>query len=481
MKHKYLFITYGEPGWRGVQMRLMRVAKYFENGEVLFWNIYDSEFIKSWGFDVETKPASLVHPRDIKFPPDIEVVVFADIPSNELFEYCIYRAALLQNKKIVICEQIYRKGQMANGILKHFADNADLVIANSISAFSGEESKKVALVPPQIELSLSPEDKKKVYQQYGMPEDSLMIFGTGYHKNVYDKIVELSGKLSKNNHNFYTVLTSPEVQKIQKIDHLILVPQVTGDDYFRLLYAADIALVKFGFLQILEALALHKPTIVLGEAGQVLQNPKAIDPLLKKALYITQDLDEAVYSYVERLISDDAFRRKKVSDLAKLHDGSLFGARLAADKIRKLLTKNATKKLKVSKKIAILVNDEITEKSVWLQNNSNILPICVIVPMPTSSAVIKRIPNETFGLSVKDLQVDQSDEVLPHSYRNVHIFSRRKFDGFVDAFDWFENWIESMESYFEQADEIYVSDQGRTIFEGLFLYKKNIGKIIKIP
>lgn len=478
--HKYLFITYGEPGWRGVQMRLMRVAKYFDPGEVLFWNLYDSEFIKSWGFEVETKPASLMHPKDIKFPVGTEVVVFADIPSNELFEYCIYRAALLQNKKIVICEQIYRKGQMTTGVLKHFAENADLVLANSISAFNSEASKKITIVPPQIELDLTPETKGEVYKKFGIPGDSLMIFGTGYHKNVYEKIVELTSKLSKNKYNFYTVLTSPEVKKIQKKDRLILIPQATGDEYFQLMYSADIALVKFGFLQILEALALHKPTIVLGEAGQVLQNPKAIDELLKQALYITQDLDEKVYSYVEKLVKDSAFRGKKVSELAKLHDGSLFGARLAADQIKKLSLKSTTKKVQSKKKIAILINNEITEKSDWLQNNSNILPICVIAPMPTTSEVIKRIPNETFGLSVRDLQFDQEDEILPHSYKNVHIFSRRKFDGFVDAFDWFENWIESMERYFEQADEIYITEQGRKIFSGLFLYKNNIGKIRKL-
>lgn len=482
--HKYLFITYGEPGWRGVQMRLMRVAQYFEKGEVLFWNLYDSDFIKSWRLDVETKPASLVHPRDIKFPLGIEVVVFADIPTDELFEYCVYRAALLQNKKIVVCDQVYRRGQMSQGIFKHFADNSDLFLANSISAFKGEESNKVTLVPPQIELDLTPETKSEIYKKLEIPGDSVMIFGTGYHKNVYEKIVELTGKLANNNHKFYTVLTSPEVKKIKKIDQLILIPQATGDEYFKLLYAADIAFVKFGFLQILEAIALHKPTIVLGEAGQVLQNPESIDELLKEALYITQDLDNKVYSYVEKLVKDPAFREKKVSDLCKLHDGSLFGARFAADKIKsfnKLRTKTVARKSKVSKKIAILINNEISEKSDWLQNHFNILPICIIAPMPTTSEVIKRIPKELFGLSVLDFQFDQIDEILPHSYKNVHIFSRRKFDGFVDAFDWFENWIESMERYFEQADEIYISEQGQKFFSGLFLYKKSIGKIKKLP
>lgn len=469
-------------------MRLMRIAKYFEAGEVLFWNLYDSEFIASWGFDVETKPASLVHPRDITFPPGIEVIVFADIPSNELFEYCVYRAALLQNKKIVICEQIYRKGQMAHGVLKHFAENADLVLANSISAFQDEETKNITIVPPQIELDLTPEIKSEIYQKFGIPGDSVMIFGTGYHTGIYNKIVALTDRMARAKYNFYTVLTSPEVKKNQRKDRLIVIPQVTGDDYFKLLYAADVVLVKFGFLQILEALSLYKPTIVLGEAGQVLQNPKAIDELLRQALYITQEIDEQVYSYVENLVKDPAFREKKVSELRSLHDGSLFGARLAADKIKKLLiasntivVKSVAKKSKVSKKIAVLVNNEIFEKSEWLQNYSNILPICIIAPMPTTSEVIKRIPNDVFGLTVHDFQFDQNDEILPHSYKNVHIFSRRKFDGFVDMFDWFEDWIESMERYFEQADEIYMSNQGRKFFDGLLLYKKSIGKIKKLP
>ena len=129
---KYLFITYGEPGWRGVQIRALRMAKYLLKHEVLFWNSDDSQIIKDWSFAVETIESGLINPKSIKFPEGVEVIIFSDLPSNKLYNYSIYMAALKQNLKIVICEQLYRRGQMDEVVYRKFADNCDLFLLNSL-------------------------------------------------------------------------------------------------------------------------------------------------------------------------------------------------------------------------------------------------------------------------------------------------------------------------------------------------------------
>ena len=102
----YIFITYGVPGWRGVQERGIALAKNFKKNEVLFWNGYDSNFIKKFGFACKTFNPSLIDPRKIKFPPKTKAVVFADLPSNELFIFSVFCAANQRNIPIIIFDQI---------------------------------------------------------------------------------------------------------------------------------------------------------------------------------------------------------------------------------------------------------------------------------------------------------------------------------------------------------------------------------------
>ncbi len=476
---KYLFITYGEPGWRGVQMRVIRIAAYFKKSDILFWNLYDSAFIKSYGFTVETKNAGLTNPQSIIFPKGIETVIFADLPSNELFEYCVYRAALLQGKRIVICEQLYKKGQFSETVMARFVQSADLVLVNSISAFANEGTSKIKIVPPQIEMMPDPGIKKRIYKKYGIAENAKIIFGAGYHAGVFKKIEQVTEKLEKKKIDFYTVVSKPGVTEIKKKGKLILIPQVSGEDYFSLLYTADLVLVKFGFLQILESLALHKPTIVLGEAGQVLQNPKALDPIFKRALFITEKITNKTQIYIEKLLTNEKFRKDIVTQLKEIHNGELFGAKKAAELILRLSQKKNSPK-KMPKKLAILVNKEIWGKDNWLKNNENIYPICFVVPMPTTQEVFKRIPESVFTRKIKDFQEEKKGELLPHSFRNVYVFSRRKYDGFTDISSWFEDWIENLERLLNNADEIYITEQGEKMMGDLLKNKSLIEKVRKI-
>lgn len=453
-------------------MRAIRMAQYFDKKEVLFWNMYDSAFIESFGFTVETKHPSLYNPLNIIFPHGVDVVVFGDVPSNELFEYCIYRAALLQHKKIVLCEQMMRRGQFQEPIFNRFVQNADLVLVNALSAFYPQTTDKIKLVPPQIETQLSIDTKTEICQKYAIPADATILFGAGYHPAVFKKVQQLTRNLELKNYNFYTILSGPTAQSPRKHGRLITIPPVTGDDYFKLLYSADIVLLKFGFLQILESLALHKPTVVLGEAGQVLQNPAALDPIFQNSLFVTDQLTEKTQNYIERLLRDPAHRKTLVQRLKRIHNGEIFGAQKAAVAIKKLAHQKSTKRLVMPKRLAILVNNEMFEKAEWLRKNPDIYPLGFIAPMPTTQEVLKRIPTDLFIRPIRDFQVDQTNELLPHSFRQLFVFSRRKYDGFVDIFPWFEDWVAMIELLIARSDEIYLTEQGMKVVGNLLTGKK---------
>ena len=284
--HKYLFITYGESGWRGVQVRALRMASYLPKNEVLFWNLYDSSFIRDHGFKVETQDSSLVDPNWIVFPKGIEVIIFSDLPSNEFFNFSVFVAAKKYNLKIVICEQIYRKGQTNETVYKRFITDSDLFLMNGLSYFESEEStNKVKIVPPQIEMNMRPEMRDEMRNKYKIPKNALVLLGVGYHQNITDKIINITHEIACEQNNFVTVITGvPQVSNIKREKNLILLPYDIGDDYFKLLYTADLVMTKFGFLQILEALALKKPVLVLGEGGWILRTPDKVDPILQSTL-----------------------------------------------------------------------------------------------------------------------------------------------------------------------------------------------------
>jgi|GEM_PF-2124089 len=465
--HKYLFITYGQPGWRGVQMRALRIAKYLGPDNVLFWNMYDSAFLAEQGFSAVTKDPGIVDPDDIVFPEGIESVFFADLPPEEHFEYAVFIAAKKKGLVTIISDQLYKRGQFGQTVYKRFSDLADLTLVNSLSCFASEESDRIKIVPPQIEYAFTPETKKEMRDKYGVPMDSILMFGIGYHPGVYKKIEEITNKLSQSHNNFHTIVVGSinQTEKIIRKGNLISLPFNIGDDYFRLLYAADIAMVKFGFLQILEALALHKPTIVLGEAGYVLRNPDAIDVLFKKNLLIEQEISEKTIQYLEKLITDEAYRQQVISNISKLHDGGLFGAKKGAELIR-------TARLRVdaplpNKKVAILFNNEVFEKQEWLKTQENIYPLCLFTAMQTDPVIVKRLPPEALQHTLKELQIPRTGEILPHSFKEAHVLSDRKLDGFTDMYSWYGTWVKHLTTILLEADDIYITKQGLFVLDSL--------------
>lgn len=477
--YKYLFITYGAQGWRGVQVRAMRIAQYLPRAEVLFWNCYDSEFIKNAGYYVETKSPGITLPSQITFPDGLETVIFSDLPTNEFFNYAVYNEAIKNNLKIVICEQIYRRGQMKETVYKKFAENSDLFLLNALSFFKSEESENIKVVPPQVELSFDQNVREKMCEKYGLDSKAVIIYGVGYHEKILEKIREIHKQLSEKNLNFYIVVTgSKDSTAVQKDGRLVILPFDIGDDFFKLLYSSDLVLTKFGFLQILEALALQKPTIVLGAGGFTLKTAEKVDQILQETIRFDLEITNDTVSYIEKFIRDEQFRIEMKGKVTKLHDGQLFGGKKAAEEISNLTNKPALTKKQYKKKLAVLVNNEIKEKESWLKQNQDILPLCFITGMPTENSSNKRIPEELLRTTLKDLNLHWPEEILPHSFKAIYLFSERRLDGFADIYPWYETWVAEIEGFVKLADEIYLTNQGKEILSPVLDYCQSKIKIL---
>ncbi len=468
---KYLFITYGEAGWRGVQMRAVRIAQYLPKEEVLFWNMYDDSIIREWGYKVQKCDASLVHPAGVRLPPSVHVVIFADLPTNELLQYSVLKASQQQDVKIVVCDQLYRRGQTHEHYFQIISQQVDLVLLNSLSFLKTEETEKIKIFPPQIEKKFTKKTAEEVRKKYRIPPDYLILFGSGYHDKVRESITFFTQGLTKHYKKFCTLLSDPTVDHIiHTNDNVILTPFTTGDAYFDLLHASDITLVKFGFLQILESLALHKPTVVMGEPGQLLQDSHALDPLLRNALRLEND----PFDYLHQLVTDPGVRQKVVAQIQKLHDGDLFGGKKAAEAILGLSHTKPKTKYVHPKRLAVLINEEILEYRDWIQKE-NVYPLGIIWSMPKEKEVIKRIPTRLLDKTIKDFQ-QKSGDLLPISFHHLFIFSPRKYDGIMAIDDWYETWIEQIESLMQQATVIYISSQGKKVMSTLLKSNSSMKK-----
>lgn len=463
---KYLFFTYGEPGWRGVQVRGVRVASYFPKDEVLFWNGGDSQFIKEAGFEVKTVDLGLISPSYIKFPGGIKVVIFCDLPTNEFFQFSLLTSAKKKGLPVVVLEQLYRRRQTKEFVYKKLIDYCDLFILNGLSFAKGEESEKVKIVPPLVEFEPEDNSKEILSEKWELPADVPWFFGVGYKEEVLTKIKNIAQKLKEQGLPFWFIASGERKEKemIRKTN-LTILPYQIGDDYYRFIKAAEVVFTKLGFLQILEVLALGKTVVVLGGGGYVLQRKEVIDQRIKEAIFFA-DGENSLVGYIKSYLSDSNWRNGLIRKVASLHDGSLFGGEKIASYIKEL-EKRQGKVAVLPKKLIILVNEELIEYQGLVTKTAGVYVLGFLLSTPVGPYIVKRPNEEILNTPIIKLLPEQKEEILPHYFGELYLFSKRKYDGLVEILPWYKEWIEGLEKKLNFADDIYISRKSYPMFKNL--------------
>jgi glycosyltransferase involved in cell wall biosynthesis len=464
----YIFVTYGIPGWRGVQERGLAVASRFKKSEVIFWNIYDSSFIKKAGFKCKTFNPSLTNPSSIKFPPKTRAVIFADLPSNELFTLSVFIAALKKNINIIICDQIYRRGQTNEGVYKNFAAYADLLLLNGLEYFKSEETKKIKIIPPlppyKIESKKRVTLKKILSKKYGLNQNAAWVFTAAYYKPVLEMTNQALLIMKNENLNIETIFVGADVKKPKKRKKILLLPYLSQADYLKLLEASDFFIGKFGYLQILEAIALGKPVIVAGGGGYVLKMD-ILDKNLKGIIKYAGNpkiLSEILKSLIKNKKEADFLKKK----ILKLHNGKFGGATLIANYIKNI-KKRKKSILKEKKNLLVVVNDEIKKIKNFIKKQSAIYTLGIIAPVsPNGFNPIKRPDLKFLKEKVEVFEIPQK-EILPHTFKEIYFLSNRKYDGFVDIIPWYNIWIEHLTGLFQKAQTIFITPMAEQLLFNL--------------
>lgn len=477
----YIFVTYGVKGWRGVQERGLAIAKHFNKKEVLFWNGYDSDFIRKQGFNCKTMDLSLEDPKKIELPKNTKAIIFADIPTNELFQLSLFLAAKEKGIPIVIFDQVYRRGQCQEGVYKNLAEQADLFIFNGLNFTKSEEqgSSRIKIIPPLPDYKPQPKIKEKLAQKYNLDPKNIWLLVSGYFKPVYEMTKKSRPLLFQKTKNFHLIVCGLNVKKPRKKLNQLFLPYLPQREFLELLDASDIFISKFGYLQMLEALALKTPLIVGGEAGYVLKM-EILDKKLQEVIKYAEDYKDLA-RIIEPFLKNEKERKKFLNKISKLHNGKMGGAKIAADYIKKV---KVAKKKVFKKKILILVNDEIkkAENLIKAHDCLYVLGIIASVSKPGPELhPVKRPDERLLSRKIEELILKQPD-ILPHTFKEIYLFSPRKYDGFTDISPWLNVWIESLICFFKIADEILVSRQAKYLLYNLlkpFLNKTKMVNPVK--
>ena len=478
MKPKYLFFTYGARGLRGIQIRAIRVAKYFKKEEVIFWNGNDNgDLIKRSGFAVKNVSLSLIELDKIQIPDSVEVVIFADIPTNEFFQFSLFIKAKKEGKKIVIFDQIYRRGQTNEFVYKKLAEESDVFFLNGLSFLKSEEKGNFKVIPPLIESDIPENPKQYLAQKYNIPEDKPWIFGIGYHEKVRKKLEQLGKKLYEKGVDFHLIYTNGPNYKMESSSYITRLPYLINGDFFAFIKASEMTLIKFGFLQLTEIITLETHPIILGEGGYILQKKNVMDNKIWDAVYYSEKIDENLQNHIMKFLSDKNYRKKYIDILKTLHNGETKGGRIAADYIKNLRKNRSA--LNKEKNLVIFINDEFMKFENFIKKNcGNLYPIVFICSSPDKPFTRKKIDESLLSLPINSL-ILKSEEIIPHSFKEVYIFARRKYDSFLDIIPWYELWIKRLILLLQEANTIYLTEKGRSMLKSFLLPYKDKIKILE--
>jgi len=473
----YIFITYGIPGWRGVQERGIAIAKNFKKNEILFWNGYDSNFIKKFGFNCKTFNPSLIDPKKIRFPTKTKAVIFADLPSNELFIFSVFSAAIQRNIPTVIFDQIYRRNQLKEGVYKNFIENSDLLILNGLNFLQKGETKKIKIIPPLPDYKSRIGIKKALALKYDLDPNNIWILVSGYFKPVTKMAKSAYSIISKKIKEFSLIICGLPIKNPLKNKNRFFLPYLPQKEYLELLDASDIFVSKFGYLQILEALALKKPVIVAGEAGYVLKMGILDKKLQEVIKYVdnSSDLAKKILFLVENTKKLKEIKNK----ISKLHNGSFGGASIAAEYIKNI---KPIKRMETKKKVLIVANDELKKAEVLIKKEKYIYVLGIITPISQPGPElhpVKRADKIILSRKIGEL-TPNDNEILAHGFKQIYIFSNRKYDGLVDIIPWYNLWLKNINLILKTADQVLVSPIIKNFFYNLLLPFKNKVKVVKI-
>lgn len=446
----YIFVTYGDKRIRGVQVRGLRVAKYFDKKEVLFWNSGDDGIIKKENYScIKININSFGLIKDVVFPDNLKAVVFCDLPTNRAYQISILMAAIEKKIPTIILDNIYRFSQLREKTFFNVLQYCDLFALNGLSLFKKAEkfNNKIKIIPPLVKkYAIGNAYENFIKNKYKINASKKIILSIGYNKDTLKNILKLAKIFEKIDLNLTFVIPG-NFKKVIFTKNVIKTPILEEKELNYLIDLSNLVICKFAYLQILEILALGKIAVAVGARGL---KPEWLEKSLLKVIPYYPEITPKAIREIKKLISNSPQRKILHSMIRKIHDGSIDGGRIIADLIRN--TKYSPKN--IGKVILFFLdkNPEIKIANKIINKNNFIFP--VIISVPWFSNIQKFIL--THGQRCLSDFWQKEKDILPCNFNLLMNFYPNSFHSFTQIFPFYEIITKNIRKLAEESDKIIV-------------------------
>ena len=480
----YLFITYARKEMKGVQIRGLRVAKYFPKKEVMFLNGGNDDWLKKGGYRYKNYDFNKFYlPSKIKIPKNTKCIVFCDLPTNRAFQVSLLMLSRERHIPCVVLDNIYRRDQTEDTVYRNIRFFSDRLILSGLDFMRKNKPKNVSVVPPLIDNTLiagkeKDEIRKEMIKKLNIKtEPEKIVFCVAYNPFIYEQTIKIYDYLQKEKKNVLFVVTS-QTKTTKRKANLIEIPPLKGDEMSFFTKASDLVICKAGYLQIIEALAIGVPVIAFGQASLEVKKGKIIigkgtsgfkkkwlDKKILEAVIISDCFSNTLGKKINQLLFPSTFYKNITKKINALHSSKLNGAKLTAELIKK--TKFRPKNFPKVLVISLDKEEETKEVKRVLREYPFALPIYFSMPFFTN----------VFNRRLLEYDPTLENESLHYNPALVYSFDFDSFHSFAKIFPWYNSLFESIEYLVKNSDKcLVIGKETYNYLEKVVLekYKKKI-------
>lgn len=492
MKKKYVFVTYGSKRIKGVQTKVINIAKTLPKDEVIIINHGDNSWIKLSGFEVYNinfntfdLANKLIDKKLLDYIKEAKMVIFGDFPTNMLLELMIFWHTYKNtNIPICICDNIYNSSQFKNKIYSLFYSLSDLMLLSGLNMFQPylKNFPKAKLIPPFFS---APNNNQKFYRKMLLQEANVpdrgqkIIFHIAYNEKVFNLVKKIITNLKYTNIIHIVIApTSMAIDQNKFKNTYLLTKKIDEEIIGHYIFASDIIICKFGYQQLIESLSLFKPTIAVGDSGL---KKFWLDKNLSKAFLYFPTYSKKLVQHLEKLIIDENYYLKTINLIKNLHNGTYDGAKRAANIIKSFKKPNKRRVLP-AKKLLLSFNTKsnlIKIKKI-IKNELFIFPVIISNKFAERDFEYTKTSNPQVDNLSKFSYIDNQD-YLDSSFSMIFSFSPIAYHSLGPVLPYVNLIIKTIEKLIQESQKIYlVGPEAQIFFKNIILRLKAQFKVIKI-
>lgn len=452
----YLFVTFGEPGMKGVQIRGARVADALrDQGETVeFLNDGEESWLVDQGYTVHR-----INIHQFSMPDHLgktifdtlhpQAIIFAELPTGWPYPTAVLFEANRRRVPVIVFDNLYSGEQLHDRPFHSTIQTADLVVFNSLASVTKPSLPHVRVIPPLIHKP-TPEKIAFWHKQLKLAPDQTLITMVGYHNQAREIAQTIYDTLPAENQPLFILITGETTGKLRHPEqNLIISPFLAPEDLIPLYSLSEVIIGKHGYMQFLEAIALGKIFISLGTTHGY--KTEWLEPPLQ-AVDLHFDEPQPAAHFLCSLLQDAKKINQLKATIKKLHDGRFYNPTEIATWISETVYRPKTYVTKVflcygEKNIQKELARKVTELT--QHDMSYIYPL----------VIYKNQEDDTIAAPAVSDYIAPQKYMLNASFAELFTLSSHSFHSLAQIYPWYNEIVSHIINILTIADEVLVYDK----------------------